>query len=151
MSTQESSKVCEPTESETFYLQALIKKLEEPDDSVVDEQNSERTLLLPDRNTRKFNLSAYLSQLVYPAECTNETAETMLNASIIVDHLSSAVNGKRNIQKRSSNHFADNSIIDEELVMSLSQRCSPNETSEFNLTPISFGLISKSNLRFLFQ
>lgn len=129
MTTQESSKVCEPTESETFYLQALIKKLEEPNDSVLDEQNSDRTLL-PERGMKKFNLSAYLSQLVYPAECTNEIAESMLNASIVVDHLSSAVNGKRNIQKRSSNHFADNSIIDEELVLSLSQRCSPDETSK---------------------
>ncbi|XP_037034601.1 DNA polymerase zeta catalytic subunit isoform X2 [Bradysia coprophila] len=128
--SQETSKVCEPTESETFYRQALVKKLDEPNDSmsIIDEQNSERTLLLPDRTMKKFNLSAYLSQLVYPAECTNENAETMLNASNIVDHLSSAVNGKRNIKKQSPHSYADESIIDEDLVMSLSQRCVHDET-----------------------
>lgn len=132
MTTQESSKVCEPTESETFYRQALIKKLEEPNDSIINEQNSERTLLLPDRMMKKFNLSAYLSQLVYPAECTNENAETMLNASIIADHLSSAVNGKRTDHNRSSNHFPNDSVIDEELVLSLSQRCSADETCKWS-------------------
>lgn len=129
MTTQESSKVCEPTESETFYRQALIRKLNEPSDSMIDEQqNSDRTLLLPDRTIKKFNLGAYLSQLVYPAECTNENAETTLNASNIVDHVSTVVNGRRPVPKRSSNHLADSSIIDEELVMSLSQRCSPDDT-----------------------
>ncbi len=133
--SQDSSKVCEPTESEVFYREALIRKLDEPNDdsmSITEEQYSERTLLLPDRAKRKFNLNAYLSQLVYPAECTNENAETMLNASIIIDHLSSAINGKRNIQKQSSNHQADNSIIDEELVMSLSQRSTADETSKID-------------------
>lgn len=124
------NKLCEPTESETFYRQALIKKLEEPNDSmsIIDEQNSERILLLPDRMSKKFNLSAYLSQSVYPAECTNENSEKMLNASNIVDHLS--INGKRNSQRHSLNHrSADDSIIDEDLVMSLSQKCSPDETT----------------------
>lgn len=133
-SSQEPCKTCEPTESDTFYRQALIKKLEEPDDSmIVDEQNSERTLLLPDRMPKKkFNLGAYLSQMVYPAECTNKSSESMLDASMIVDHVSSGANGKRNLEKRSSsNHTADQSIIDEELVMSLSQKCSTDETSEY--------------------
>lgn len=103
--------------------------------SIIDEQNSQRTLLLPDRTIKKFNLSAYLSQLVYPAECTNENGETMLNASNIVDHLSSAINGKRNIQKRSSSHGND-SIIDEELVMSLSQKCGTDDTRKINPTGI---------------
>lgn len=134
MTTQESSKVCEPTESDVFYRQALIKKLNEPNDSIsiIDEQNSERTLLLNDRTIKKFNLSAYLSQLVYPAECTNENAETTLNASNIMDHLSSSVNGKRNFYRRAPNFDADNSIIDEDVVLSLSQRCSPDETRKIN-------------------
>lgn len=141
ITTQESSKVCQPTESETFYLQALIKKLEQPNDSmsIIDEQNSERTLLLPDRTMKKFNLSAYLSQSVYPAECKSEYSETMLNASNIADHLSSAANGKRNVYKRSSSHFADNSMVDEELVLTLSQKCSPDDTCELTLL---VGLIS---------
>lgn len=143
MTTQETSKVCEPTESETFYRQALIRKLNEPNDSMIDEQNSEHTLLLPDRSMKKFNLSAYLSQLVYPAECTNENAETTLNASNIVDHVSIAINGRRPVPKRSSNHLADSSIIDEELVMSLSQRCSPDDTRKTQMQHNLF-LIEKS-------
>lgn len=133
MLTQESSKICQPTESETFYRQALIKKLEEPNDSmsIIDEQNSDRTLLLPDRTLKKFNLSTYLSQLVYPAECKSEYFESSLNASQIVDHLSSAANGKRKLHKRSSSHLADSSMVDEDLVMTLSQKCSPDETCKF--------------------
>lgn len=77
---------------------------------------------------KKFNLSAYLSQSVYPAECKTECSETMLNASIIADHLSSAANGKGNLNKRSS--IADNSMVDEELVLTLSQKCSPDDTCE---------------------
>lgn len=147
MTTQESSKVCEPTESELFYRQALIKKLDEPNDSSIDDQNSERTLLLPDRVMKKFNLSAYLSQLVYPAECTNENAETMLDASIIVDHLSSAINGKKNDHQR-SNHLANDSVIDEELVLTLSQRCSPDETCKLKFFFYEFSIQSKNLLQF---
>jgi len=98
--------------------------------SIIDEQNSERTLILPDKTMKKFNLSAYLSQSVYPAECTTEYSETTLNASIIADHLSSAANGKINVYKRSSSHFGDKSMVDEELVLTLSQKCSPDDTCE---------------------
>lgn len=134
ISTQELSKICQPTDSEIFYKEALIKKLEQPDDSVsiIDEQNNDGTLPLPDRSTKKFNLSTYLSQLVYPAECTNECSESILNASIVVDHVSSAENAEANVSQCSQNHVLDNSMIDEELVMSLSQKYSPDETCKLN-------------------
>lgn len=134
ITTQESTKLCQPTESEIFYRQALVNKLQQLNDSIVssDEQNSETTLILPDRTNRKFNLNAYLSQLVYPAECLNENSETLLNASYIVDHLSSELNGKRGGRKSSSNRLADISVVDEEMVLNLSQKVTRNDICKLN-------------------
>lgn len=124
------------TDSETFHQEALDRKLNaiqlSSDGSF--QLDSTLTSQAIDSNVnRKFNLNQFIHNAVYPSECTpndQHSNQTLLNASCLVDHLSSKY------QKDSSSIFTSNtgligsqssfdaneSIIDEDLILSLTQK-----------------------------
>lgn len=143
--TPESRGMIPATESEIFHKNALNKRMEclsrnaektSASENISNESQISTSLL--DQN-RKFNLNLLLKNAVYPAEySTNESIldsdKTILNASYIVDHLRSfkQTSSSHTIETLSaSNQSAinvqfdlDETIVDEELVLSLTQKFS---------------------------
>lgn len=126
-----------PTASDIFYCEALKTKLSQlssgeitGDESQINGTNI-KSVQQPTKKT--FNLKQFLDNSVYPAECSQHT-ENILNASHIQDHKFSNdildISGRqtnqsmyslRRLQKKSN---LDESIIDENLILSLSQKTS---------------------------
>lgn len=92
---------------------------------------------------KKFNLNQFIQNAVYPAECpsdddTNQLSGILLNASHAVNHLSGTTT-------RSSQHIVDlddtcvsqsldDTIVDEELILNLSQKYPANAISPLNVS-----------------
>lgn len=141
-----------PTESEIFHRTALDKKLEQirlqkqqltNSNSSKDTQNNSldqstdiNISKCPDTH-RKFNLKQFLQNSVYPAECgpqSQESHRNMLDASFLIDHvhmgtannLRSNTNTTHNMINDSLNETqlfdSNDTVVDEELVLSLSQK-----------------------------
>lgn len=129
------------TESDAFHQTALSKRLEfirlnnaSPQSSDSFQQNSQNVSLLEQslNRNRKFNLNQFLQNSVYPAECLDNDSisdKSILNASYLIDHLRSS---KQIIGSNESNSFnlqnvqfdPDDTIVDEDLVLSLTQKFS---------------------------
>lgn len=146
--TQETPKsrgAIPPTESELFHKNALNKRIEcfsrnaektSASESLANESQISTSIL---DKSRKFNLNNLLKNAVYPAEYSpNESIvdcdKIILNASHIVDHLwsSKQTNSNDTIetlsatnQNESNVQFdLDETIVDEQLVLSLTQKFS---------------------------
>lgn len=143
------------SESEAFHQTALDRKLDQirlsGSPSTVDEsfdtfnQGSAAAQVA----RRKFNLNQFLQNAVYPAECTPQIAKhsnrSMLNASSLIDHMRSSnestqlrnsllgttSNVSPNSTQRSSMDL-DETLVDEELVLSLSQKPSQLDRTFMN-------------------
>lgn len=143
--TPESRGTIPPTESEIFHKNALNKRMEYLSRNIEKQSGAESlsnesqisTSLLD--QSRKFNLGHLLKNAIYPAEYSpNESIvdsdKTILNASHIVDHLRSFQQTSSNdtnktlsaINQSASNvqFDLDDTIVDEELVLSLTQKFS---------------------------
>lgn len=143
--TYDSRGTIQPTESEIFHTNALNKRMEclsrnaektSASESISNESQISTSIL---DQSRKFSLNHLLKNAVYPAEYSpNESIvdsdKTILNASYIVDHLRSfkQTNSNDTIeslpatnQSASNVQFdLDETIVDEELVLSLTQKFS---------------------------
>lgn len=127
------------SESEAFHQTALDKKLDQIRLSV-SQSTGDETLDTFNQTAqtarRKFNLNQFLHNSVYPAECTPHSVhsnQSMLNASCLIDHMRSASETSHlrnsmlandisfNSTQRSSMDL-DETIVDEALVLSLSQK-----------------------------
>lgn len=126
------------TESDFMYRQIISEKLKEmtsSDDTILNSTNTfMNTTSAEEVTKRKFNLKSILGNAVYPAECSQELG-SLLDASIIQNHIVSS-----NRTLFSQNFFSsegetdvnfnlDESIVDETIALSLTQRpTSMNET-----------------------
>lgn len=115
-----------PSESDSFHRTALVEKLkhlEAVDASGLNETQLDVTA--SDNQPidgRTFNLSKLLTNSVYPVECSKETSQSILNASYVEQHLSKPSAFRRSFSDR----YADESIVDAALVLSLSQSMTSN-------------------------
>lgn len=135
------------SESEAFHQTALDKKLDQIRLSGSQSTGDETFAAVNESSAanatrRKFNLNQFLQNSVYPAECTPNSEKhsnrSMLNASCLIDHMRSA---SQSSQLKNSligdapndtslnstqrlNMDADDTLVDEELVLSLSQKTS---------------------------
>lgn len=99
------------------------------------------TTTLSKQQKRTFNLSKILQNSVYPEECTQN--DNLINASVIQNHLSGnssleqtmlmfsneAQSGDKVVESKINDEedvFLDDTIVDEELILSLTQK--PNRT-----------------------
>ena len=131
------------TDSEVFYQTALNRKL----DQVLSEDTlsmTQQTLLsesmaadrsaAPTMNSsRKFNLKQFIHNAVYPAEISQQSSRSsgaIMNASHLIDHLNATMTTQR------KSPFLDDTIVDEELILSLSQaaQSQPSLNQSFNET-----------------
>lgn len=132
------------SESEAFHQTALDKKLDQIRLSV-SQSTGDETIDTFNQNApaarRKFNLNQFLHNSVYPAECTPHSVhsnQSILNASCLIDHMRSASESSHlrnsllattthdvslNSTQRSSMDL-DETIVDEELILSLTQKTS---------------------------
>lgn len=133
--TPESRGIIPSTESEIFHKNALNKRMEclsrnaektSASESISNESQNSTSFL---DQSRKFNLNHLLKNAVYPAEYSpNESIvdsdKTILNASHIVDHLQSTTLSATNQSASNVQFDLDETIVDEELVLSLTQKFS---------------------------
>lgn len=92
---------------------------------------------------RTFNLSKILQNSVYPEECSQN--DNLINASVIPNHLNNNSIFEQSIMAMNSNEkqepdkqevtedesvFLEDTIVDEELVLSLTQNQNLNKTQE---------------------
>lgn len=130
----EERPLAKPTESNQYHMDALRSKLDHASDDtnistlLMDQSTLNGTLAVNQTAGGKFNLRRLLTNSVYPAECSQQTGN-LLNASCIVDH---QTNASRLTRPRRSKHSAalqaswmNDSIVDESLVLSLSQTAAP--------------------------
>lgn len=138
--TPESRGTIPPTESEIFHKNALNKRMKclsrTAEKTFISESISNDSQISTSvlDQSRKFNLNHLLRNAIYPAEYSpNESIvdsnKTILNASHIVDHLRSFKQTGSNdtIETLSAGHLQfdlDETIVDEELVLSLTQKFS---------------------------
>lgn len=117
--TQEDRPNAGPTESHIFYCEALKTKLNNANETTTDESQINATLsstILP-QPKKTFNLKQFLENSVYPAECSQYT-KNLLNASYIQNHTFS---NDAHLKKRIETNL-ENSMIDENIIMSLTQK-----------------------------
>lgn len=100
-----------PTESDLYFKTVLASKLE---------SNQNDSVITKKKPKGKFNLNNLLENAVYPAECDDES---LLNASVL-PHLAKSSNGNS-----TQLSFLDDTQVDEELILSLSQRPQTQEES----------------------
>ncbi|KAL5288058.1 REV3L family protein [Megaselia abdita] len=152
------------SDSHVFYKSALEKKiLDSPADLTLNEttnltiMNSQSSLGQLSHNinvshnqshTSKksaFNLKKYLENSVYPEECTPES--NLTNASFIQDHLSSGSSFHTSAllkpqeipsSQLSDSVFFDDTIVDEDILMALSQTQSQNLNMSLNDQDVDF-------------
>lgn len=129
------------TESEHFYLEALVTKIKQL--SELNETDSNETISTSCLNgsvthssgdaKKTFNLKQFLSNSVYPAECSPNN--DVLNASHILNHTSQEF-GSLTLKPNHSTDWQmgsvlDETIVDEDIILSLSQKLSADETCKF--------------------
>lgn len=124
------------TESEQFYLEALITKIKQLRE--LNETGSNETISTSCINgsfthnsgdTKKtFNLKQFLSNSVYPAECSPN--DDVLNASHILNHTSLKFGSIKpnNSTAWQMESVLDETIVDEDIILSLSQKLTADET-----------------------
>lgn len=95
-----------PTESDLYFKAVLSSKL---DNQNVSMKSTKKT-------DGKFNLPGLLGNAVYPAECPEDEGESILNASCLPHLIKSSYGDNSQLS------FLDDTQVDEELVLSLSQR-----------------------------
>lgn len=130
-----------PTESDQFYREALLRKLQTID--LMNETQSELiNETLDQSENRNLSLKQNLLNSVYPAECTQHETQELLSASFIEDHLKSKRAKIMQNKEKNVINF-DESIVDEALIMSLSQCVSLDESRNYFkiLTLFSFLII----------
>lgn len=127
----EDRPLARPTESDTFFREALLTKLNQINESQLantslslDQTILSRTALHETKN--KFNLKQLLVNSVYPAECSQLSGSGhMLDASLIINHQTGRVVGvsqKQNCSPIGGSQFLNNTLVDEDIVNSLSQK-----------------------------
>lgn len=144
------------SESEAFHQTALDRKLNQIRLSVSQSTGDESFDTFNQSNAdaqaarRKFNLNQFLQNSVYPAECASQfmkhSNRSMLNASYLIDHVRSVSESSQlrnsligatpnhlslNSTQR-SNMDADETMVDEELVLILSQKPSQLDRTFLN-------------------
>lgn len=116
-----------PTESDTFFREALLAKLNQTRESQsVDDASAstfDQTLLSRSLNQthNKFNLKQFLLNSVYPSECSQQSSGSILNASLIINHQTGKVSDTYR-KKRVSPENTNTTLVDEDIVNSLSQK-----------------------------
>lgn len=146
------------SESEAFHQTALDRKLDQIRLSVSQNTGDESFDTLNQSSEaaqaarRKFNLNQFLQNSVYPAECTPHTVKhsnrSIMNASCLIDHMRSAsqasqlrnsllgttTNDVNLSSAQRSSLDLDETMVDEELVLSLSQKPSQLDRTILNDT-----------------
>lgn len=107
---------CRPTESDQFFRKGLIEKLRRIDEDPDATFNA--TLDISNLKAKKFNLKALLSNAAYPAESSQLNKTQLTNASFIDNPYHIGLDSTKNQIQEDS----DVTMIDEEIVLSLSQR-----------------------------
>lgn len=134
------------TESENFYLEALITKTKQLRElNETDSNESIATSCLngsvthnSEATKKTFNLKQFLSNSVYPAECSPN--DDVLNASHILNHTSQTFGSLDSTFKPNSSKawqmesVLNETIVDEDIILSLTQKPSADETCKFFLT-----------------
>lgn len=169
--TQESSQdrcTLPPVESEVFHQTALNRRLERIRAESPSAQSSDSFQILDQTmsqsNThRKFNLNQFLHNSVYPVEWTPDdeksiSERSILNASVLIDHLRISKPTNSNNASIIQSEYADNvqfdpndTCVDEELILSLTQKLSNqtifNETLNENEHEVLdiFGLLEEDD------
>lgn len=125
------------TESDFMYRQIIsqkIKDLTSSDETILNSSSFMNSTITEDVTKRKFNLKSILNNAVYPAECSQDLGN-LLDASIIQNHIVSSNRTlfSQNILSSNEgetdiNFNLDESIVDETIALSLSQKPSLNET-----------------------
>lgn len=124
------------TESDLFYREALITKLKESEDSQPGDESTTQDLTLLNGSVlnetkNKFHLRQLLANSVYPAECSQQSSGSLLNASLVLNHRYDGI--ARQCHSRASNAFnsmcLDYTLVDEEIVNSLSQKQSQRHSA----------------------
>lgn len=120
-----------PVDSELFHQAALDRRLEQLRAETPSSQSDSFQLdqTLTNNSNKKFNLNQFLQNSLYPAEWTmNETIDfgerSILNASNMIDHLSRSTLATSNTPSDDWKFDANDTIVDEELILSLSQKVS---------------------------
>lgn len=110
-----------PTESDLYFKTVLASKL--------DTEAGDKKQRITKSKGGKFNLPGLLANAVYPAECPEDVGESILNASCLPHLVHSSSNNKSSYGGDTSQlSFLDDTEVDEELILSLSQR--PVNTQE---------------------
>lgn len=148
--TQDRGKL-PPTDSESFHQAALNRRLEQlaaiSDDDTLTPSSDQSRLLDQTIGNRRFDLNQFLQNSVYPSECTQAdekqptSNQSILDASFLIDHSragrSSTLSGRMgstdspsvNSGGGGSQPFDPNeTFVDEDLVLSLTQRSQLNKT-----------------------
>lgn len=126
------------TASELFHQAALDRRLEQmPVDSPSTQSSDssrllDQTILNRSHNaTRKFDLNQFLQNSIYPSEADVKTPsdQSILDASMVIDHFPGRTKSNERstdqTQSSSSQRFDPNdTFVDEELIMNLTQRAS---------------------------
>lgn len=148
--TQDRGKL-PPTDSEMFHQAALNRRLEQlaviSDDDTLTPSSDHSRLLDQTIVNRKFDLNQFLQNSVYPSECTQidekqpSSNQSILDASFLIDHTqpgrSSALSSRLDSTHSPSVHSGSSgsqqfdpneTFVDEDLILSLSQRSQLNKT-----------------------
>ncbi|XP_023293724.2 DNA polymerase zeta catalytic subunit isoform X1 [Lucilia cuprina] len=164
--TQERPDI-QPTESEIFYRTALLSKLLAMETSILETTqisnqtlnsslvsnvtlNPSNTSLNSKQQKRTFNLTKILQNSVYPEECTQN--DNLINASVIPNHLNNTSIFEQSLMAKSNETkeqeiiktaedesvFLEDTIVDEELVLSLTQQ--QNRPTEEEHVPMNVTL-----------
>lgn len=141
-----------PVESELFHLAALNRRLEQIRSESPSTQSSDSFQLLDQtlnrsNANRKFDLNQFLQNSVYPSEWTsndtkNSRERCILNASFQIDHLQSSKSRSyynsnetttaKNQEWDSVQFDPNDTIVDEELILNLTQKTSNLLSQTFN-------------------
>lgn len=117
-------------ESELFHQAALERRLEQLNESPSTQSSNSSRLdhtLNQSHANRKFNLNQFLEKSVYPSGIENLTEQSILDASYLIDHLKPSIShrGSDEVSSVHSQPFDPNeTFVDEELILSLTQRAS---------------------------
>lgn len=145
------------SESEAFHQTALDRKLDQIRLSGSSQNTGDESFDTFNQSSaaaqvahRKFNLNQFLQNAVYPAECTPQIAKhsnrSMLNASSLIDHMRSSNESTTQLRNsllgttsnvslnstQRSDMDLDETLVDEELVLSLSQKPSQLDRTFMN-------------------
>ncbi|KAH8357763.1 hypothetical protein KR200_003435 [Drosophila serrata] len=125
----------EVAESDIFYRTALESKLMTLEQSTLSEQTlsdqtsvanvtMQTTLPSSKEQRRTWNLQKLLANAVYPEECSQDQQHLLVNASFIQNHVACNSGSGSNVSlpvSRDDSECMDATLVDEELIMSLSQ------------------------------